>query len=356
MLTVIRLELIIVIRDITQRKRMEMELKESDEFHRQLMSNLSMGVVIIDPLTRIIENVNDAAAAMFGALKGKIIGNRCHSFLCPAQEGHCPVCDLGKEVDNSEKTLLCADGGKRSIIKTVKKTNVKGQQKLLECFVDITEQKRDEEALRASDSRFRALFESFGDTMWVIDPETGSIIDANPAATRMYGFTRDELLSPRPHQDLRRPGEYVGPPSETGPEVIFPSVITDARMDRSFPVEITSNTFQVDGQTLIIGTVRDITEQIDAQKEIEESEAKYRGLFDNMQEMVAFLRLIRDERGDVIDASLIDANMAALRTLRKTSLDEVRGKTMDALLCPDSASRLRDNILNDDTDRKTGQR
>ena len=152
--------LIIVIRNITERKRMERELKDSEEFHRQLMSNLSMGVIIVDPLTRIIENVNQVAAVMFGTSKEKIEGNRCHSFLCPALEGACPVCDLGKVVDNSEKILLCSDGSQRPIIKTVKKIRLRGQEKLLECFIDITERNQAKEGSNRSEHMLQNVLDS----------------------------------------------------------------------------------------------------------------------------------------------------------------------------------------------------
>jgi PAS domain S-box-containing protein len=147
----------VVFRNITERKRMEMELRESEELHRHLMSSISVGFVIIDPVTRNIESVNDAAAAMFGSTKENIIGHRCHSFLCPALEGACPVCDKGNEVDNTERVMICADGSKRPVLKTVKRTMVQGREKLLECFLDITERKKAEEALRQVNSKLNLL-------------------------------------------------------------------------------------------------------------------------------------------------------------------------------------------------------
>jgi PAS domain S-box-containing protein len=145
------------IRDITEDKRIEMELKESEAFHRQLMSNVSSGVVIIDPETRMIETANEAAAVLFGTAKENIVGHRCHSYLCPALEGACPVCDQGQEVDNADRVMLCADGGKRPILKTVKRTNIRGKEKLLECFVDITDRKHAEEALRQANIKLGIL-------------------------------------------------------------------------------------------------------------------------------------------------------------------------------------------------------
>jgi signal transduction histidine kinase len=105
-------------------------------------------VIIVDPVTRKIENVNSHAATLFGAPEDQIVGRRCHSFLCPVQDGACPICDLDQVVDNSEKIMLRANGSRLPILKSVKRIQVQGREKLLECFVNITNHKRTEEDLR----------------------------------------------------------------------------------------------------------------------------------------------------------------------------------------------------------------
>ena len=97
---------------------------------RDLMENLPMGVFIVDPVTRLVEEVNQQAADWFGAPKEQIIGRRCHAFVCPAAEHACPVCDLGSRVDRSERVLLRADGTRMAILKSVKRTRVDGREKL----------------------------------------------------------------------------------------------------------------------------------------------------------------------------------------------------------------------------------
>ena len=123
------------------------QLRESEALQRLLLDNMPVGVVIIDPVTRVIERVNEHVVALFGAPVGHLLGHRCHAFLCPASEGACPVCDLGQDVDNSDRQMLRADGSLLSILKTVKRIKLNGQQKLLECFVDVSDRKRAEEAL-----------------------------------------------------------------------------------------------------------------------------------------------------------------------------------------------------------------
>jgi len=60
-------------------------------------------------------------------------------------------------------------------------------------FEDITARKNAESNLRGSEKRYRDLFEINNAVMFIIDPETGRIVDANDAASRFYGYSREEL-------------------------------------------------------------------------------------------------------------------------------------------------------------------
>lgn len=136
-----------IVHDITERKIAENKLQASETLQRLLLANLPAGVVIIDPATRIIELANDHVATLFGAPVDHLIGHRCHALFTPAQEGECPVCDLLQPVDNAVREMLRADGSSIPVLKTVKRVQLAGGEKLLECFVDITERKKVEEKL-----------------------------------------------------------------------------------------------------------------------------------------------------------------------------------------------------------------
>jgi PAS domain S-box-containing protein len=129
------------------------KLQESESLQRQLLANLPIGISIVNPVTRVIEQANDHVASLFGAPVNHLVGRRCHSLLCPASEGACPICDLGQLVDNSDREMLRADGSRLPILKTVKRIQLNGQEKLLECFVDVSERKRAEEELLKTNHR-----------------------------------------------------------------------------------------------------------------------------------------------------------------------------------------------------------
>ena len=131
--------------EIHERRQAEEGLQESITLQQTLLANLWAGVVMVDPGTKKIELVNDSAATMLGLPPEWIIGRRCHSFLCRATDDACPVSDLGQEVDNAEQELASADGRRLPILKSVKRVTIGGREKLLECFVDITDRKKGEE-------------------------------------------------------------------------------------------------------------------------------------------------------------------------------------------------------------------
>jgi PAS domain S-box-containing protein len=142
--------------DITERRLMEEQLRDNESIQRTLMESLPIGLVIIDAASRVIEQVNPFAASLFGAPPETIVGNTCHHFLCPVDKDCCPISDLGQTVDNSDRIMIGAGGLRIPVLKTVRTINIKGKIKLLECFVDIRERKKTENALVAANQQLEA--------------------------------------------------------------------------------------------------------------------------------------------------------------------------------------------------------
>jgi len=134
-------------RDITERKRTEEALRESETKLQAIFNTVGTGIIIIDRDTLIIIEANQTAIEMAGLPKERIIGQICHSLICPAQAGKCPVKDLGQSVDHSERKLIHADGHLKDILKTVYPIILKGRDCYVESFIDITELKLAEQEL-----------------------------------------------------------------------------------------------------------------------------------------------------------------------------------------------------------------
>ena len=98
--------------------------------------------MLVEKASRLVAQVNPAAAAMIGLPQDRIVGQRCHGFMCPAESNSCPVCDLGQTVDRSERILIRASGERVPILKTVVPLNLGGKDFLLESFIDVAEKNR----------------------------------------------------------------------------------------------------------------------------------------------------------------------------------------------------------------------
>jgi len=133
-----------ILNDITERKAMEDLMQKNAERLEILIHALPVGIVIIDPATHKIVDVNPKAVLMIGAPADRIIGSPCHNFICSAQAGQCPVKNFGHTVHNVADTFLTADGENLAVHKTVLPLQVDEKDLLLECFIDISEHKRAE--------------------------------------------------------------------------------------------------------------------------------------------------------------------------------------------------------------------
>jgi diguanylate cyclase (GGDEF)-like protein len=114
---------------------------------RDVLESLPAGVMVIEPISHTIVDINRTATVLIGLPREKIIGSVCHRFVCPAEVGKCPVVDLGMVVDNAERVLLGPGVRPIPIIKTVASVELDGRKMLLESFTDISQVKQLEDKL-----------------------------------------------------------------------------------------------------------------------------------------------------------------------------------------------------------------
>ncbi|MEI6449801.1 MAG: diguanylate cyclase [Actinomycetes bacterium] len=130
-------------------------------------------------------------------------------------------------------------------------------------FAEIDERRRAEQALRGSEERYTRMFDLDPDALLVVDSATHRILDANAAASRMYGFSREELLGLSTADLAAAPAatsEAVG--AASGAAAAFAPLRHHRRRNgEAFPVEVTATTSALAGRTLITQAVRDVTER-----------------------------------------------------------------------------------------------
>jgi len=134
-----------IVRDVQELKKAEQTLRESEERLNTILDSILTGVAVIEAETHTIVDVNPVAVEMIGAPKEQIIGHVCHKYICPAEQGACPITDLGQKVDKSERVLITTSGEEVAILKNVNTIILNGKEHLLDSFVDITDRKQAEE-------------------------------------------------------------------------------------------------------------------------------------------------------------------------------------------------------------------
>ena len=132
-------------------------LAESESYLKTLLDTLPVGVIAVDAEDHTILEANRFAEHLSNRSNREIAGQLCHGFICPAEVGRCPITDLGKSVDQSERILLGAGGAEIPVLKTVSKVKRKGRTVLVESFVDIRAVKAKEEAEAANRAKSEFL-------------------------------------------------------------------------------------------------------------------------------------------------------------------------------------------------------
>jgi PAS domain S-box-containing protein len=177
-------------------------------------------------------------------------------------------------------------------------------RRMLGTHTDITGRKQAEAALRASEEKYRRLFDLESDALFLIEKETGQIIEANAAAAALYGFSREELLARRNVDLSAEPGQTR---QATASELQRIPTRWHRKKDGTvFPVEIHASHFQLGGRALHLAAIRDITERQRAEAAVRESEARYRRFFEH------------DLTGDFVssmEGRILDCNAAFARMM-----------------------------------------
>ncbi|KPQ44324.1 MAG: sensory transduction histidine kinase [Candidatus Methanoperedens nitroreducens] len=280
-------------RDITEHKQVEEALQQSEEKYRTLIDNIQDGVFIIQDAK--IQFANESFARIGGYTVEEVIGKDLQEFVAP--EDSKMVTDryyrrqAGEDVPKEyEFHVLHKDGVTRILINAnVGLSTFRSRVALVGTVKDITERRRAEEELRL----FRNLIDRSNDAIFVADPETGHILDANGKACTSLGYKREELLNMHVFDfatvlpDHSSWKEHVQEVKKKG-YMIFEG--QQRRKDGAiFPVEVNISYISLEKNNYILSVARDITERKRMENTLRESEDRYRTVFETTGTVMAII-------------------------------------------------------------------
>lgn len=127
-----------------------------------------------------------------------------------------------------------------------------------------------QQEIKESEAKFKTLFASSPDPVFLIDRATGKIIDANEKCSSVYGYCHKEFISMNNADVSGEPGEIEKKTKEPGDYIL---VRFHKKKDGTvFPVEITANTIVMNNKKVIIATIRDISSRMKAESELVRSQ------------------------------------------------------------------------------------
>lgn len=186
-----------VITDITERKRAEVQLRESEERYRDLFENANDLIQSVAVDGRLLY-VNRAWLETLGYSRAEISRLTMFDIIAPEHHEHCvkvlKSVISGQTIDRTETVFVTRDGRRITVEGSIncrfengKPVSTRG------IFRDITARKQAEEELRASEARIRSIIENMLSALILTD-ERGIIQLVNPAAEKIFGYSRDELI------------------------------------------------------------------------------------------------------------------------------------------------------------------
>lgn len=268
-------------RDITERKRMQEMLKQSEQKYRYLIENARDGIIITQ--FGKFKYVNQAFCQMTEYSEEELLESDFINIVAPDDRERLMGYHRLRMAGSQHNLIYEAKG----IAKSGKITHFEINTSYIEyeghpaTFIilrDHTQQKALEQTLKASERKYRKLFEAESDAIFLIEKETGKILDANPAATRIYGYSHEEFLNLY-NVDISAEPEKTK--EATAQDSSFVPIRYHKKKDQSvFAVEISAGVTELENKQVHIITARDITERLRMQTELTQSEIKYRTLIE----------------------------------------------------------------------------
>lgn len=310
------------------------EDKYSKAFNNTLVMN-----TITDIISGVYIEVNDTFCKTLGFRKAELIGKSSSELQVIPFDSRKKILsenDINKGIRNVEITLRKKSGQELAALFSAELINVHGQQYMYSTVLDITESKKIQADLLASERKFRAIFDIIGVGIALTD-EAGKIIDCNAAYEKILGRTKNALIG-RKFGEKRM--KVVRPDLSPMPIEEFASVraliekreVRDTQKgiyqsDKTIAwLSVNAEPVNLPGYGVIV-SYTDITTRIEAEKALKEKDELYRTVVENITDVIWVLNL-NQNRFTYISPSVYQ--------LRGFTAEEAMAQTMQESLSPES--------------------
>jgi PAS domain S-box-containing protein len=275
------------VRDVTDRVRLEEQMREQQNYLRGLIESSGDGLVIVDP-EGFITDLNEQMCRMTGYPRQELMGSVFKRYFTQPDNAELGVRRTLAEggVTNYELVLESKGGRKAAIsfnasVFRAPDGHIEG---IFASMRDISEKARLETQLTEQQVYNRSLFEASADALFAIAPD-GVITDVNEEATRLSGYTRKHLIGSRFNDYFTDPAQAAAGAAKTFAEgrVIGYELVIVTRQGRRITVSVNAGVFtDASGQALgILAGAREISAQKLLEQQLRDSQVYTRSLIES---------------------------------------------------------------------------
>ena len=274
--------------DITQQKNAEEKLRQSEYIKSLILETMQEHLVYLDTNLKV-QWSNQSALTLAGKTEEDIKGQPCYE-LWHKSSTVCPGCPAQKSLHsgNVETTEIQFKDQTYQVRAYPIRENgsIIG---IIELGENVTERKKAEKMLQESEEKFRTFFENHSAIKLLIDPGTGKILQANKSARQFYGYDNLESLK---IQDIN---------AATNKSIDEHMKLAQSRHKNTFEfihilsngekrnVEVHSTPIQIHQKEYLYSIIHDITERIEAEKELNKSEEKFEKIVNTLPQFVSYV-------------------------------------------------------------------
>ena len=280
-----------IARDVTDRKRAEQALKQSEQHFRNLFEQAHDAIIIFSPDRELVLDVNERACEVYGFTRTEFIGMSLEAISKDVVRGKERVANTLERGDylNFETVQYRKDGTEMFIEINASTILYQGQLVVLSINRDVTDRKRADEKLQNSEKYFRSLIENASDLITIAD-RNGIIRYESPSLERMLGYKPEERIGSSV-LDLVHPDDLSAAKRHFAGGIRNPGIVhlMECRFQHkngSWQVLETAGINLLDDPVVegIVVNSRDITKRKRAEEALRKAEWKYRDIFENAGE------------------------------------------------------------------------
>ncbi len=264
------------------------ELRESQARLQAIFSGIHSGVVIYEPLPGgedfVIRDMNPAAQAMEHTALDEVRG-RLVTQVFPGAEAFGLLRGLRLAEGTGAGSELPAARYEDDRVQGWRECRVSrlSTGEIMAICDDVGERVRAETELRNSEERFRKIFNSVYDAIFLHDL-SGRILDVNEPMLRMFGVTREQALAGSVEKDFSSPTNQLETlarkwdQARQGEQLLFDWVSRRPADGSEFTVEVFLRRVSLGGQELLMANVRDVTARRETERRLARSERRFRSV------------------------------------------------------------------------------